>query len=349
MKKIFKLITVFIFYLLILELLSRVFFPDFQGNNIFYDIDKYHRISKGKNAYFQYMGKAKIRVKSYKDELNFKSRNTIWIAGDSITNGYGLDFNQTYYFFFSEKLKKMNKNYNIIPSGMYGASFQESFSNAKSSFEAKFNPGDIFIYQFNYNDINNLAKEIKNIKVAERRGLINFINDTNKFRYKYLNHSNFFKILQHYASIIVRKTNGNCKKRGLDALGPYTYTFFHENYKNESKKIWNIFKKEIIELNNFLIEKKIKFYVLIPPISLQIPGHEKINKLNYTLECSTKNPRKYLTEILKYNDISYIDATENFINFYKLSKKILFHQFDTNHPNELGHLLIGEAIFNKIK
>ena len=55
----------------------------------------------------------------------------------------------------------------------------------------------------------------KKMKIFESKdltnnGLIKIINNTNIYRYKYLNHSSFFKLLQHHASIAARKTKGTC-------------------------------------------------------------------------------------------------------------------------------------------
>ena len=55
----------FIILFLLMELLARVFFKEFNYNSIYYDINKYHRISKGKNTFFQYIDETKFRVKDY--------------------------------------------------------------------------------------------------------------------------------------------------------------------------------------------------------------------------------------------------------------------------------------------
>jgi lysophospholipase L1-like esterase len=87
---------------------------------------------------------------------------------------------------------------------------------------------------------------------------------------------------------------------------------------------------------------------LISPLSLQLKNHEKINKLNYDLNCGTIDAHKYLIKYLNKNEINYIDP---YYNFQKAALKlnILFHNFDENHPNVLGHKIIGETILESLK
>ena len=142
-----------------------------------------------------------------------------------------------------------------------------TFSNLNGTIEKYLKPQDIIIYQFNFNDIidiaqkiayldriknteknedinNNINISIKDEDIPHRRKIISLIVNTNVFRYKYLNHSAFFKLIQHHASIFVRKTKGSCEERNLDALGPYTYSYFGKNYEEKSLKLWDLFTKK---------------------------------------------------------------------------------------------------------
>ena len=158
--------------------------------------------------------------------------------------------------------------------------------------------------------------------------------------------------MQHHASILARDTHGNCKERKIDALGPYTYAYFAKGYEEKSQKLWNIFFKALILVNEELKDKNIKFFVLIPSISLEINGHEKINKLKYDLNCSTKNGYQYIKNELKELNIELVDilpAFNEFSNSLLNKDKYLFHTYDTNHPNEKGHELIAQEILMKLE
>ena len=55
-----------------------------------------------------------IRVENYKSNVEIKDINTIWFLGDSITEGYGEKYQDTYYSVLSKIFKK-NIQYNIVP------------------------------------------------------------------------------------------------------------------------------------------------------------------------------------------------------------------------------------------
>ena len=178
--------------------------------------------------------------------------------------------------------------------------------------------------------------------------LIALIFKTNKFRYKYLNHSSFLKMLQHYAGIHARKTKGSCKERQLHAMGEYTYTFFTKGFEKQSLEIWNKLKKLIITTNASAKNINSEFIILLSPISLQLIQHKKNNKLNYDLSCATINPHNYFIDFLNKNNIKYVDPLDLFLKHEKKNNISLFHSYDTNHPNKEGHQIIANSIYEKI-
>ena len=53
----------------------------------------------------------------------------------------------------------------------------------------------------------------------------------------------------------------------------------------------------------------------------------------------------------KKQSIDIIDPTEDFIQYAEITNQndnnnLLFHPYDTNHPNEFGHLLIGKKLYS---
>ncbi len=346
MKFLVKYMIFIIFFLFICEITTRIFFPTFTENNIFYRESDYFRVSKGEKTYFKEFNNLLVRVKNPDQNLNFKENRTIWFIGDSVTNGYGVSFENTYYSFLKESLNDKNFKLNIFATGMYGHNYEDNLIYVEDLSKI-LNKKDFVIYQFNYNDLIDIGSQklkFSDKDIPSRSVLMKLINSTNKLRYKYLNYSSFFKFLQHHASIIVRDTKGSCAERGLNALGPYTYAFFADGYRDKSKLVWDAFKKDILNIKIIFDRSDINFVVLVVPISIQLKNHESINKLNYDLECSNLDPRKYLIEFLKENNIKYIDSTKAFLDFEISSKEKLFHSFDTNHPNEIGHKLISKSI-----
>ena len=83
---------------------------------------------------------------------------------------------------------------------------------------------------------------------------------------------------------------------------------------------------------------------------MQIPHHEEINHRNLNFNCSTIDAYKKILEILNQNSIDIIDPTNDFITYSKITNQnnnfnYLFHPYDTNHPNEFGHYLMGKKLY----
>lgn len=349
MKTSIKIIFSLVIFIFFCEYLTRIFFPIFNEKNLYYKESIFFRVSKGVDAHFKYLDNILIRVADKKVSPNKKYKNTIWFFGDSVTNGYGVSYEDAYYSVFQKKLENVIK-YNIFASGQYGNNFKVNNSFIEKIKENLI-PGDKIIYQFNYNDLNDLGKNnslLTDDEIPSRSNLMKIINKTNKFRYRYLNNSSFFQMLQHYASIMVRNTNGTCEERGLDALGPYTYSYFAKGFEEKSKIIWKEFENSIIETKKKLESLNVNYTILIIPISIQLENHDIINKLKYDLECSTQDGRIYLLKLLKKNDIDYIDVFDEFKKSIKKNNNLLYHSFDTNHPNIKGHKIIGKTLYEKI-
>ena len=347
----------FLFILfLILEILSRFLFSDFNENSIFINIDKNTRISKGIKTHFNQYKDIMVRVPYAKKNIEEKSKKTIWVIGDSVTNGYGVRFHETYYSYLDDLINLNNKKYNIISNSFYGSDFGDVKALVKEKIIDYARPGDVLIYQFHYNDLTDIAKyqiKLDNDKLPFRGKLDYFINKSRNFRYEYLNRSTFIKVLNHHSSILIRNTTGSCEERGTDALGPYTFAYSATGYENESDQSWKKFKEDLLETKEILTTNNIKFVVLIVPISIQIEHHQKLNKLNYDISCGKFDPRQKLINFLKETKVEYADPTEMFKirsnQFFKEGNpQTLFVQYDTAHPNSIGHYLMGLELFQKI-
>ena len=342
----FSLITISIIFLLI-ELIIRGFFSDFNYNAIYYEKGENHKVFKGKDTFLnknEISERFVIRVEKKNEKFNFNKKEKIIFVGDSVTLGYGVDFKDNYI----EKFKsKFNKDTQIIGFSNLNRDFNDIYFTINNEISKISKKNDTIVYQFNFNDIveinnsnylnNNSAEIIKD----------DFFKKFQKIKFKYLNHSSLIKMLNHHLSLITKNLKGSCEDRGINSLGQYSYSYFSKGYEDESQKSWSNFENKLIETKKFLDEKNINFFILITPISLQLNNHQSFNKLNFDINCSSKDGYKYLKNFLISNNIEIIDPTRRFQNSQQKNFKQLFHEFDTNHPNEYGHELISEEILKK--
>ena len=207
--------------------------------------------------------------------------------------------------------------------------------------------------EFISSNLNNYSSESSQNNIIYK--LLSTVRDkTRILRARYLNHSGFLRVMQHYAGIFSRRTSGSCEDRKFDALGQYTYTFGSIGFEKESEILWKITENFFYEINSIAIKNNINFVVLISPISLLVDYHDHINHTNLSIDCATIDAHKRLITILKKNNIDYIDPLDKFNSFAKASfneknQLNLFHNFDTNHPNYKGSYLIALSILEYFK
>jgi len=128
-KSVFKYILFLSIFFFLLELLARFFFPAFQANNIFYDIDKNYRISKGVHTYFNTYNGVTFRVQEYLERIKINKKKSVWFVGDSVTNGYGMTFNETYHSIFQDLINASEKKINTYAISSYGSDLKKSFDD----------------------------------------------------------------------------------------------------------------------------------------------------------------------------------------------------------------------------
>jgi len=246
------------------------FFPEYSQNQIFktnFKTDKgFSRISKSKIQHFQFFKNLKTRTKNNNTGNDYNENlSTIWLFGDSVTNGYGLKYTDTYYNFLEKHLNLNNKRFNVLSISEYDNNIDNIVDTVKKN-QKVFKSDDFLIFQFNYNDIlppSNNNTSANNVTTRLKKSFLRkLISGFDPIRFEYLHKSTFLRVLTHYASIVKRKTSGDCKTRGIEALGQYTFSYGSLGYSEESKTAWKLFKRKILQLKELTNKKKLKLIVL---------------------------------------------------------------------------------------
>ena len=70
-------------------------------------------------------------------------------------------------------------------------------------------------------------------------------------------------------------------------------------------------------------------------------------------QCSTIDARDKIKTILNNNSIDMIDPLDEFNKYAEISyfnenynNMYLFHPYDTNHPNKIGHYIMGKKLYS---
>ena len=344
----------------ILELASIKLFPEYSSNQLYIGKKKINEfrttaVSKNQNQFFEKFKGLNTRTDLIENDRRLnRNYQTIWVFGDSVSNGYGLKYSDTFFYNLKNILSTIKKQFNVISVSDYGNNLDNVYDIIIKKNEI-FQKNDYLIFQFNYNDIlpqSYLDKGVGRVK-TKTNFFRKFVKKFDTFRYNYLHRSTFFRVMTHYASMARRTTSGDCETRDLDALGQYTFSYGSEKYYTESVNAWKNFEQKISRLQTLSEDKGIKFLVLVSPISLQVPGHESLNFHNYDLNCSSIDGRKKILQILNENNIIYADPLKLFKDYVNLDIKennfnSLFFEYDTNHPNAKGNILMSISLLETI-
>ena len=138
-KLLIKTVSVYllIFFITILsaELLSRAVFPE--------HIKPISHFRLNINS---------IQDLVYRSNLNEKNdfnKKTVWLFGDSVTYGYGLNYSETYHFQLDNILKRIGYDYNYLATYDYGSDLRDMLYILTSK-KNLFKKDDIIIYQFHF-------------------------------------------------------------------------------------------------------------------------------------------------------------------------------------------------------
>ncbi len=346
-----KILLIILFTFIFIELFFRAFYSEYSNRTV-------SEKKVLKNYYFTKDIKNFENFKIRNSKLNNKKNsNKIYIIGDSITKGFGLAYQDTF-FGVAENMFEQNKNdYEFIPLSIYASrhgseigTLLESFKKYYSSNEEDNKKNNYLIYQFNYNDIfpNNFKNDQrpsyhnKDLTFKDK-----FVFWTAKFRYTYLNKSTFLAFLQSKLSNLSFQDSNKCKNY---SLGPFSYSYGSKGLEKESAKEWGKFQEKLNDLKKFSKKNNFHLRVLIIPTILDFDYQGTSNPKNWNLKCSTINAHEKILSILNTLNIEFIDPT-NYLKkiSIKFSKeenpKNFFFDLDWNHINERSSHFIGEYIF----
>ncbi len=280
------------------------------------------------------------------------------VLGDSISNGYGTAFEDIYWVQAQRLIQKRGGVApNFVPLAYFGNNLADS---AEALRQLSADPGlriASVLYQFNFNDITPAGRHA--LQGAEVQGVTaaGWFKQLGRWRYEYLNRSVFARTLQHHAGVLARRTSGSCEDRGLDALGPYTWSFGSRNSAQDAEEQWRKFEASLVEVQKVSTKAGASFSIMVSPLLFDVDRagrHAYYNPLRYDFSCATIDPRQRLATIAARLGIPLIDPTDyvrrgfearvaegNFIPFYFTA--------DENHFTPVAARYVGEYLAEQLQ
>lgn len=332
-----------------LEIGARLAFPEFIGH--------IHSANKtmGVNYSQRLWNGILVRFPSEASEVDL-TKNLSVVLGDSISNGYGTPYEDIFWVKAArlESLTRPEPHSWLALAG-YGNNLVDSVTALKSITKLNMRIGRI-VYQFNFNDLMPYTRfDLKNIP-AEGMAGTSWFRTLALWRYQYLNFSTFLRVAQHYGGKLTRKRSGTCEERGMDAMGPYTWTFGSRPFKTEAETAWKDFEIHLRQVKATADRIGANFIVFISPLVFDIDKsgrHQHYNHTAIDFGCATIEPRAKLAEIAHRLDIEVVDPTIGMrAGFESRNREGNFQPFfftaDENHFTPVASNYAGESLFNAI-
>lgn len=277
-----------------------------------------------------------------------EGKNRTLIIGDSYAEGYGVDNNKIFSYLLENESKNQIKYLNFSTSGYFGSTqyfilIRDLFEkiefdrvilllNPRSDFkDDSFEYGKMFHYKKYrpYLDLNTNQIFYYNNDYKDS------IEENLKFKDILDNYTYSYKFLRYLKNEILSSIK-NKKINQLNNRNDNIYISYYEKYPEDTFKI---LKNNLFNINQILLEKKVKFIVFTIPSKKDINYFNVNKKAQNNLDLELYN---YLKELgVKFSGI--LD-TKN-----KQNKIDIQNYFDcTDHFNENGHQVLKDIIINEL-
>lgn len=286
------------------EVASRLAFPEFAGH--------IHSDTRtlGRQVWRAQVGDHSVRVPA-PDHVPDMSRRAGIVLGDSISQGYGTDYEDIWWVQAARLLNiGSDRPITFVALAAYAANAGDSLARLEEALAARPVDVDLVLYQFNLNDVNPHDRAAIQRTPAGASAATGWAVTLARWRYEHLNRSVFLRVVQHYGGQLARNTSGTCESRGLDALGPYTWTYGSRPLKDEAEREWKAFEQRVEVMSTASKGAGARFAILVSPLVFDVDTrglHPHYNHLNLDFSCATIEPRQRLQALAKRLDAQLID------------------------------------------
>ncbi len=287
---------------------------------------KHHYVVDYDIEMWKYAKKLKTKVENKKiNHVHVKDKSAFLQKVNIKINNYGQrDINLDKNF-----LNKYERKFLVLGSSIalgWGVNNDKTFVNFLNQQFKKNNKNWIFINGGvgNYNTeryVNNYFENWSNLGFTDI--IIHFfVNDTEVIKET---KSNIFLTHTHLGVVVWKLLNSYKSNFEKEKLSEYYKSKYSDNYEGYKTTV-----KELSRLKKHCVNKKINCYIVLMP---------DIHKLNpYELTFINKK----IKTLSKKLDLPYLDLLDTFSS---VNEKEIWNKYNDPHPNEYGHLLMGQSMY----
>lgn len=309
------------------ETATRLLFPEF--SNAYFSDNVTHGNIIHRHHQWGHRVAEEDTTHNYKRSAN---EVRVLFIGDSVTFGYGVTYEDIYFNKVEDLSLPEGCTATISGVGRYGSNLDILLNTEFKTMIYQGFDADYIIYQFNVNDLDPVGTNKKTTSAE-----LTLREKFEKFRLSYLNRSAFLKAVQSWT---IKSFQQHQQIKLADSLR-------YSDKKNPSlySKQWALFEQSLIDTKNTFASQGIKFAIMLMPEAIRISGHPVDNEFNIDTSGISKWPNEKVAAIAEKLDTPTIDplpALQQYRQNHNDNR--LYFPNDFNHPNTLGHEIIGKGI-----
>lgn len=254
----------------------------------------------------------------------------ILFLGDSVTFGYGVEFEDSYSQVAARLLAEAGCRARVDAVGRLHSNLPSLLAGGGQEFIVDVYQANWLIYQFHPNDVvTSLApKKHDDELTAEER--------FEKFRISWLNRSAFLKWLQSFINRELSAANPTSLEDSLYYSPKSDPVAYERN--------WQFFERTVADTQKMLADHGIGFAILLSPEAHRVSSQEIDNDLGVDASTIKEWPNARVEGIAKALGIPTLDPLPALQNYRRDNPdRRLFFPNDSAHPTRVGHELIGAA------
>lgn len=296
-----------------------------------------------------------LRDKDAPKEKGNKKR--LLIIGDSVTEGHGVEMNQTYVALLRDLFEK--ENWEVINAGIQGAGAAHQAMNLSRYFALAPDAVLFAAYENDLADDRRVEIHYESYPVIENPDIFHlgseksFLSNSKLWQMTYIFYYKFLKPRNDVEKLIKQNSKLIKKISTPEQLQFKSLSFLHPSVVESASRMSFLYYDYFIEQTR---KRKIPFFV----VNLTyLPYREGFDP---TLKKSSDSFNSLLELHLKEKAIPYLDIKDSVINFMKVwdpsSEKEIKTSFEKNyplaipedgHPSEIGHKLFANEIYSWLK
>jgi lysophospholipase L1-like esterase len=309
-----------------LEIATRMLAPEYVNVHFSDTVTRGHEIVRNRT-----WGHRVTRAQADDALQRTGGEHRVLFVGDSVTFGYGIEFEDTYHEVAGKLLAKADCDVSVHGVGTYFTDLDKLLASPFRPFIVSGYQADLVVYQFNVNDL-----DVPGPRTGKPPGT-RLIDKLQRLRIAYLNQSAFLTAVQ---SVTMRLYQRSLRQRLTSSL-----RYAPDTNPAVYLEQWRVMEESLLSARELFRQAGADFAILIVPEAYRLSDGPVDNELHIDTSEIEEWPDQKMRQLAERLGIPVMDSVPALQKFRADNPETrLYFPNDENHPNELGHRIIGMSV-----